>query len=61
MNETRYPLYWPEGRPRTSSWSRETARFETTFARARDEIVRQIELMVGRYATQQRLATYNAD
>lgn len=56
MNETRYPLYWPEGRPRTSSWNRETARFETTFARARDEIVRQIELMVGRYVSQQREA-----
>lgn len=54
MTETRYPLYWPEGRPRTAWHNRETARFETTFARARDEIVRQIELMVGRYAMQQR-------
>ncbi len=56
MSETRYPLYWPEGRPRTTWHTRESARFETTFARARDEIVRQIELMVGRYATQQREA-----
>ena len=45
-----YPLYWPEGRPRTRDGSRERARFDTSFARARDEVVRQIELMAGRYA-----------
>lgn len=44
-----YPLYWPEGRPRRDKWRRESARFETSFARARDEIVRQVELLVGRY------------
>jgi len=42
-----YPLCWPAGRPRTQR--RERARFDTTFARARDEIVHQIELMTGRY------------
>lgn len=45
-----YPLYWPEGRPRTSAGMRERARFDMSFARARDEVVRQIELMTGRYA-----------
>jgi len=44
-----FPLCWPANRPRTSQWSRERARFDITFARARDEIVRQIELMTGKY------------
>lgn len=44
-----YPLSWPTGRPRTQRHSRERARFDMSFARARDEVVRQIELMNGRY------------
>lgn len=44
-----YPLYWPEGRARTPAHARENARFETGFGRARDEVVRQIEMMTGRY------------
>lgn len=52
MTESRYPLYWPEGRARAASYSRETARFETSFARARDEIIHQITLMVGKYRSQ---------
>jgi hypothetical protein len=44
-----YPLYWPEGSPRKDRFRRENARFETSFARARDEIIRQIELLCGRY------------
>jgi hypothetical protein len=44
-----HPLYWPEGRPRTPQHTRESARFDTSFARARDEIVRQVQLMIGRY------------
>lgn len=47
MTDQRYPLHWPEGRPRTPPHRRESARFDTTFARARDEVVRQIELMCG--------------
>lgn len=32
-----YPLYWPEGRPKTKDRSR--ARFNTTFAKSRDELM----------------------
>lgn len=51
-----YPLYWPEGRIRTPQHKRERARFETGFARARDEVVRQIEMMTGRYEWMRREA-----
>lgn len=49
MNEPieAYPLCWPPTRKRVSY--RETARFDTTFARARDEIVRQVGMLIGRY------------
>lgn len=49
MTTEAYPLYWPEGRPRTDRHRRENARFATSFARARDEVIHQIELLVGRY------------
>ena len=42
-----YPLCWPEHRPRTQPYNRETARFDTSFARARDNIVRQVDLLIG--------------
>ena len=42
-----YPLTWPEGRPRTPSYNREHANFETTFARARDDIVAEVERLTG--------------
>lgn len=42
-----YPLQWPTGRPRTGQWSRERAKFQTTFARARDDITREVQLLVG--------------
>jgi hypothetical protein len=45
-----YPLTWPAGRPRTPEHQRTWSKFDTTMARARDEVVRQIELMGGRYA-----------
>ena len=48
MTADAYPLYWPEGRPRTERYRRENARFNTSFARARDDVVHQIELLVGR-------------
>ena len=44
-----WPLYWPEGRPRLAYYQREDARFKTTFARARDNIIHEIGLLVGRY------------
>lgn len=40
-----YPLYWPTGRPRTSPYRRARSKFETTFARARDELVRELRLL----------------
>jgi len=43
-----YPLQWPTGRPRTSDWKRERATFETTFARARDDITKEVALLTGR-------------
>lgn len=42
-----HPLYWPEGRPRTVHWQREDSRLDTTFARARDNLIREIKLLVG--------------
>lgn len=47
-----YPLFWPVNRQRTDKYRRERARFDMSFARARDEIVRQIELMCGKYTYQ---------
>lgn len=44
-----YPLCWPAGRPRAHKFGRENARFDMSFSRARDEIVRQIEMMCGKY------------
>lgn len=51
-----YPLYWPEGRKKTFAYSREGARFDTTFARARDNVVREVELLCGKYAWMQKEA-----
>ena len=45
-----YPLYWPEGRPRTEDWRRQQSKFNAGFARARDEVQRQVGLLVGRYS-----------
>jgi hypothetical protein len=44
-----YPLYWPEGRPRTARHSRENAKFNASFARARDDVVKEIGMLRGRY------------
>lgn len=45
-----YPLYWPEHRKRTERHYRERSKFEASFARSRDEVVRQVQLLVGRYS-----------
>jgi hypothetical protein len=42
-----YPLYWPERRARTDRWKREHGKFDVTFARARDNIVREVTLLAG--------------
>jgi len=49
VSEEAYPLQWPNGRPRTERWRRERAKFEVTFARARDNIVAEIGRLAGRY------------
>ena len=43
MTEDAYPLSWPFGKPRTKNPQR--SRFEVTFAKARDEIVREMTLL----------------
>ena len=40
---TAYPLSWPTNRPRTSSWRRTRSKFDTTFAVARDELLRELK------------------
>jgi hypothetical protein len=40
-----YPLYWPAGRPRTPGHRRQRSKFETTFARARDDLFRELKLL----------------
>ncbi|MBB6320532.1 J domain-containing protein [Paraburkholderia tropica] len=42
-----YPLQWPTGRKRTASHSREHAKFDVTFARARDNIIHEVTLLAG--------------
>lgn len=43
--DLRYPLHYPGDRPRTPAWKRESARFEVGFAQARDELIRELELL----------------
>ena len=49
MTADAYPLQWPAGRPRTDRWRRERAKFDVTFARARDNIVAEVGRLAGRY------------
>lgn len=42
------PLTWPEGWPRLPDHKRASSRYEVTFLKARDHLVRQIELAGGR-------------
>lgn len=41
-----YPLTWPDGWPRRNRWQRNSSKYEVTFIRARDELMR--ELSAGR-------------
>lgn len=43
-----YPLYWPEGWPRKKDYQRNPSRYEVDFARARDELVRELRLIGAR-------------
>ena len=47
MSTEAFPLQWPAGRKRTDTWRRERAKFDVTFARARDNLVREVELLCG--------------
>lgn len=51
MSETyeAFPLSWPIGRKRTERWNRERSNFDVSFARARDNITKEVVRMVGRY------------
>jgi hypothetical protein len=51
MSVEAFPLQWPEHRPRTERYHRETARFDVSFARARDNIVHEVTLLCGRYGS----------
>ena len=48
MTVTAYPLQWPTGRKRTESHRRARARFEATFAVARDELIAEVRRLGGR-------------
>lgn len=39
-----YPLSWPEGWPRRNRWQRNASKYEVTFLKARDELVRELAL-----------------
>jgi hypothetical protein len=39
-----YPLCWPDGWPRRESWQREDSAYQVEFARARDDLVRELRL-----------------
>jgi hypothetical protein len=47
MSVEAFPLQWPAGRKRTDHWQRERAKFDVSFARARDNIVREVGLLTG--------------
>jgi hypothetical protein len=42
-----YPLHWPPSHERTPACARDIARFDTTMARARDALIREIKIMTG--------------
>jgi len=45
-----YPLYWPEGWPRTLVQRRQSGKFDSSFAKARDHAVGEVHRLGGRYA-----------
>ena len=48
LNVDAYPLAWPENWTRTSAHSRKDSRYAVTFAKARDDISRELKLMGAR-------------
>jgi hypothetical protein len=45
-----FPLTWPPGRTRTAQSKRTRAAFDTTFARARDHLLREIKMLTRPHA-----------
>lgn len=43
-----YPLYWPEGRPRTPSHRRIDSKFQPNFVACRDDLIAEIARLGGR-------------
>jgi hypothetical protein len=43
-----FPLYWPEDWKRTPSYQRKRSRFKTSFAVARDQLVKEVGMLGGR-------------
>jgi hypothetical protein len=41
-----YPLCWPEGWKRTNPYARESSKFKSTFATARDDLLREVERLI---------------
>lgn len=54
-----FPLTWPAGRPRLPWGRRERARFDTTFARARDNVAHEVELLAGKYSNAKLIISTN--
>ncbi len=48
MTTEAFPLYWPEGRPRTEQHRRERSRFEVTFGHACHMLMRELRLLGAR-------------
>lgn len=44
-NETKYPLAWPDGWPRTPAYKRTRSRYQRAFARDRDALLRRLARM----------------
>lgn len=59
MTTEAYPLAWPPGRARTERWRRERAKFDVTFARARDNIIAEVGRLAGRYPDPQIVISTN--
>lgn len=43
-----YPLSWPDGWPRRKAWERKPSAYQVEFAKARDELLRELRLMGAR-------------
>lgn len=48
QDDRRFPLYWPEGWPRTPEGARRTAAYKIPAGRARDHLLKELTLMKAR-------------